>query len=87
MSKDTPQHKGAQAYRLQDSSNRKEIVFAKEWREFNRLNPNFLSSLLGRNPTDSDRESIATIIQWMGTKNGLKFIESSCEKCKGLIKV
>ena len=81
------QHKGARAYRLQDSSNRKEIVFAKGWREFNRLNPNFLSTLLGREPTEQDYESMATITQWMGTKEGMRFVEDCLKKCQGLVKI
>jgi hypothetical protein len=80
-------HRGANDHRLQDSKNRREAVFAKQWRELNRLNPNFLSSLLGREATQQDAEVAATVLQYLGTREGFKELEEMIKKSTGLIKI
>lgn len=80
-------HKGINAYRLQDTGNRKEIVYAKAWRELNRLEPDFLKKLLGREPTENDAEIAATVIQWLGTKSGANMVEDCLKKSTGLVKI
>lgn len=80
-------HRGANDHRLQDSKNRREAVFCKQWRELNRLNPNFLSSLLGREATQQDAETAATVVQYLGTREGFKELEEMIKKSTGLIKI
>lgn len=80
-------HKGVNQNRLNDTRNRREIVFAREWRDFNRLNPEFLSSLLGREATQEDAETAASVIQYLGTKEGWKNLQEILKKCIGMIKI
>lgn len=80
-------HKGVNHYRLNNSANRREAVFCKQWRELNRLNPNFLSSLLGREATQQDAEVAATVLQYLGTREGFKELEEMIKKSTGLIKI
>lgn len=80
-------HKGLNAWRLNDSSHRKEITFAKVWRDLNKNEPEFLSALLGREPNQIEAEVAATIWQWLGTARGFRLIEETIKKCQGLVKV
>ena len=80
-------HKGINDYRLKDSRHRKEIVFAKAWRELNRLNPDFLTKLLGRPVNQNDAEVAATVIQSLGEKNNFTWLEETLKKCQGLVKI
>lgn len=93
MSKTTTQttsklkHRGVHGYRLQDTNNRREIVFSKQWREINRLDPDFLSTLLGRTATQEDATVAATIIQYLGTKSGFMELEEMIKKSTGYVKL
>lgn len=80
-------HRGVNDYRLNDSRNRRESVFAKHWREINRLNPKLLSNLLGRDATQEDATVAATIVQYLGQKEGFRELEEMLKKSTGLIKV
>jgi len=79
--------KGRNSYRLKDTSTRKEQIFAKAWREYNKENPNFLKDLLGEEPTEEQIEILSTLMQWMGTKYGIRLLEETLKKCTGMIKV
>jgi hypothetical protein len=81
------QHKGVNSHRLNDSSNRKEAVFAKYWKELNRLDPTFLPRLMGREVTQVDAEVAATVVQYFGTREGFKELQEMVKKASGLIKV
>lgn len=80
-------HRGANDWRLKDARNKKEIVLAKAWRELNRLNPNFLSKLLGREVGEDEAQIAATIVQWAGTSEGSKFFEENLKKASGIVKL
>lgn len=80
-------HRGINVHRLQDVRNKKEIILAKAWRELNRLNPEFLGHLLGREPSQSDAETAATIIQALGERKNFLWLEETLKKCQGLVSV
>lgn len=80
-------HRGYKDHQLKDTSRRKEIIFAKGWRELNRLDPDFLSRLLGRPATQDDAIIAATVVQWLGEKKGIQFLEDNLKKCQGMVSV
>lgn len=80
-------HKGVNDYRLKDTRNRREAVFAKHWREMNRLNPKLLSNLLGREVTQEDATVAATVVQYLGQKEGFKELEEMIKRSMGLVKL
>ena len=81
------QYKGVHSYRLQDSSNKKEILFNKAWKDLNKNDPDFIAELLMRQPTNEDIEAMSTILQWLGTSYGFLWLEKITDKCRGMISV
>lgn len=79
-------HNGLKSYLLQDSKHRKQIVFARAWKELQKNRPDLLEKLLEKNPTQEDATNLATLIQWLGG-DGFKWLEEIMKKCNGLIKV
>jgi hypothetical protein len=86
---DMMRNKGKWQYRFKD--NPLEKAFAQEWEDRNngRMGPDTLDYMLAEDPnrpmgevSDRDREVAATVIQWLGSHVGSRFVKNVlCKEC------
>ena len=79
---------GFHNFRLKYRENFKEAIFAKEWANYLKQNPKLLSELLNMDgvkhppqPTDKESQIVATVIQFLGTRDGQTFLKRVMKKC------
>lgn len=88
------EYKGNCAYRLvPERDNPREVAFADEWVEQNRVlnNPRCSTGTLGyliakehgtwELPSDRDEMVAATVVQWLGSNVGFSFVQNALERC------
>lgn len=51
-----------------------EAVFVEQWRTVNKQSGEALFRILGRRPTQDEADAAASVIQWLGTEDGQRFI-------------
>jgi hypothetical protein len=86
---------GKYYYRTQDTINSTELAFSTQWQEVNKricwLNggngvlENLMCAnselILQRELTDQEILTASTVIQWLGTNNGMSFLRRVFESC------
>lgn len=79
---------GFQDFRLKFNENYKEAIFAREWANLLKTKPKLLKELLNADgisnppdPEEKDCQIVATIIQFLGTREGQDFLKRVLKKC------